>query len=243
MAGINAALQCRKEPPFVLGRTDAYIGVLIDDLITKGVTEPYRMFTSRCEYRLLLRHDNADLRLTEKGYRLGLIDEQRYELFKEKKRLLDAEKKKLHSIRLDPSPAVNESLARIGSAPLAKPQTLAELLKRPEVGYGDLIPILGEGKGFSPSPDKEITGEAETQIKYEGYIAKQEKSVKQISRLESRVIPNDFVYDGLANLSAEAKQKLNTIRPRTLGQASRIDGVTPADISFLTIYLENRRRR
>lgn len=241
IAGINAALQCRKEPPFILERTEAYIGVLIDDLITKGVTEPYRMFTSRCEYRLLLRHDNADLRLTEKGYRLGLVDRERYGLFQEKKKLLEEEKKKLYSIRLTPSAAVNESLAKIGSAPLARPQTLAEILRRPEVHYSDLLQITGEEGEFLPAGDKEIISEVETQIKYEGYIAKQENSVKQLLKLESKVIPADFSYDELANLSTEAKQKLKNIRPRTLGQASRIDGVTPADLSFLALYLEKRR--
>ncbi|RJX29576.1 MAG: tRNA uridine-5-carboxymethylaminomethyl(34) synthesis enzyme MnmG [Dethiobacter sp.] len=242
LAGINAALQCRGEPPFILERTEAYIGVLIDDLITKGVTEPYRIFTSRCEYRLLLRHDNADLRLTEKGYRLGLIGQECYELFKEKKKLLEEEKNKLKNIRLIPSQQVNEALAKIGSVPLTRPQTLAELLKRPEVGYNDLVHILGEEGEFSPSRDVEIISEVETQIKYEGYIAKQENSVKQLTRLESRVIPPDFSYDGLANLSTEARQKLKAIKPRTLGQASRIDGVTPADISFLALHLEKRRR-
>lgn len=242
VAGINAALQCRQEAPFVLQRAEAYIGVLIDDLVTKEVTEPYRMFTSRCEYRLLLRHDNADLRLTEKGRRLGLVDDQRYALYQGKKGLLQAEKNKLQRIRLAPSQQVSASLARIGSVPLAKPQTLAELLKRPEVGYGDLVNITGKEAGFSPCGDKEIISEVETQIKYEGYIAKQENSVRQLSRLESKVIPADFVYDGLANLSAEAKEKLKAIQPHTLGQASRIDGVTPADISFLTLHLEKQRR-
>ena len=200
------------------------------------------MFTSRCEYRLLLRHDNADLRLTEKGYRLGLISRERYELFQEKKRRLEEEKQKLRNIRLFPSQQVNDALAGIGSAPLARPQTLEELLKRPEVGYGDLARIVGEEGNFTPAEEREIISEVETQIKYEGYIAKQENSVKQLRRLESKVIPPDFSYDGLANLSTEASQKLKAIRPRTLGQASRIDGVTPADISFLALYLEKRRR-
>jgi len=241
IAGINAALYCRNEPPFILERTEAYIGVLIDDLTTKGVTEPYRMFTSRCEYRLLLRHDNADLRLTEKGYLLGLVDRERYELFQEKKRLLEEGKRKLFQIRLTPSEAVNGALRKIGSAPLSRPQTLAEILKRPEVRYSHLLRLAGEEGGFSPIEDKEIVGELETQIKYEGYIAKQENSVRQLARLESKVIPPDFSYDELANLSTEAKQKLKEIRPRTLGQASRIDGVTPADISFLAIYLGRRQ--
>ncbi|HHT46307.1 MAG TPA: tRNA uridine-5-carboxymethylaminomethyl(34) synthesis enzyme MnmG, partial [Firmicutes bacterium] len=267
LAGINAALLCRGEEPFILDRTEAYIGVLVDDLITKGVTEPYRMFTSRCEYRLLLRHDNADLRLTEKGYRLGLIDEDRYRLYQEKKRMLEAEKRKLRQIRLNPSPALNEALEKAGSAPLSKPQTLAELLKRPELSYNDLFLLAGavgtdaagatgtdaagavdatgasgEEDGFLPSADPEIIREVETQIKYEGYLIKQENSVRQLAKLETRVIPPDFSYDELTNLSTEAKQKLKEIRPRTLGQASRLDGVTPADISFLALRLEGRRR-
>jgi tRNA uridine 5-carboxymethylaminomethyl modification enzyme len=238
VAGINAALFCRGEPAFILTRTDAYIGVLIDDLVTKGVSEPYRMFTSRCEYRLLLRHDNADLRLTEKGFRLGLISEERYELFEEKKRILDEEKKKLAARRLVPSERINETLLAMGSTIMSKPQSLAELLKRPEINYSSLQQLEEDGDGFSLTDKKEIIGEVETQIKYEGYIAKQEANVKQVARLEDKVIPVNFCYNDLNNLSTEAKQKLNAIRPRTLGQASRIDGVSPADLSYLALFLE-----
>jgi tRNA uridine 5-carboxymethylaminomethyl modification enzyme len=242
MAGINSALLCRGEEPFILGRADAYLGVLIDDLITKEVTEPYRMFTSRCEYRLLLRHDNADLRLTEKGYKLGLISEDRYKLFKDKERLLELEKDKLKSIRINPSALVNESLEKMGSTHLSRPHTFAELLKRPELGYSNLLELPGEIEDLQLSKDPDIISEIETQIKYEGYISKQQTSVRQLERLEGKVIPPDFSYDNLASLSTEAKQKLNSIRPRTLGQASRIDGVTPADISFMALHLENKIR-
>ncbi|MGI6308329.1 MAG: tRNA uridine-5-carboxymethylaminomethyl(34) synthesis enzyme MnmG [Dethiobacteria bacterium] len=242
IAGINAALLCRGEPPFILTRTEAYIGVLIDDLTTKGVTEPYRMFTSRCEYRLLLRHDNADLRLMEKGFHLGLVREEHYKLLQEKKRLLEEEKEKLRSIRLNPSASLNASLAKVGTAPLTKPHSLEEILKRPEINFKNMAGILEEEQRLLLSRDEDILREVETQIKYEGYIAKQENSVKQLARLESRIIPQDFAYDELANLSIEAREKLKVIRPRTLGQASRIDGVTPADISFLSLHLEKKHR-
>lgn len=240
VAGINAALFCRGEPPFILERTEAYIGVLIDDLVTKGVTEPYRMFTSRCEYRLHLRHGNADLRLTEKGYRLGLIGEDRYRKFLEKKRMLEEEKKKLHSFRLTPTPKINEMLKSLGSSSLSRPLNLAELLKRPEIRYEDLEKLTAEIDGFSPSRDKEIVEEVTTQVKYEGYLAKQEASIRQMRSLEDKVIPHDFCYEELHNLSTEARQKLSAIRPRTLGQASRIDGVSPADIAFLALRLSKR---
>ncbi len=242
IAGINAALFCRGEPPFVLSRADGYIGVLIDDLTTKGVMEPYRMFTSRCEYRLLLRHDNADLRLLEKGFKLGLVPEERHALFHEKKRLIEEEKNKLWNIRLNPTPSLNASLSKLGASPLGKPQALAEILKRPEINIKNMAALLGEDQQLLLTADEEILREIETQIKYAGYIAKQENSVKQLARLESKLIPEGFAYEKLANLSLEAREKLKAIRPRTLGQASRIDGVTPADISFLSLHLENRRR-
>ncbi len=240
MAGINAALLCRGETSFLLQRNEAYIGVLIDDLILKGVSEPYRMFTSRCEYRLLLRHDNADLRLTEKGYRLGLISGECFERFQEKKRLIAEEKKKLENFRLLPTSSINETLEKEGFAPLSKPQTLAEILKRPEVNYSKMRNLLAEGEGPQLSRDERIIAEVETQVKYEGYIDKQQAHVKQMARIETKVIPPDFNYDRLVNLSTEAKQKLSEIRPQTLGQAARVEGVTPADVSYLALYLEKR---
>ncbi len=241
MAGINAALFCREEAPFVLRRNEAYLGVLIDDLILKGVSEPYRMFTSRCEYRLLLRHDNADLRLTEKGYHLGLIDGERFGNFQEKKSLIAEEKKKLESFRLLPTPLLQETFAKEGLAPLSKPQSLAELLRRPELNYDKMRKLLKETQaGAALSRDGRITAEVETQVKYEGYIEKQQSHVHQMARMEAKSIPADFDYDRLVNLSTEAKQRLGELRPQTLGQASRIEGVTPADISYLALHLEKR---
>ncbi|NLZ27445.1 MAG: tRNA uridine-5-carboxymethylaminomethyl(34) synthesis enzyme MnmG [Firmicutes bacterium] len=240
VAGINAALKSRKEPAFILPRTEAYIGVLIDDLINKDITEPYRMFTSRCEYRLMLRHDNADLRLTEKGFRLGLIGAERYRIFREKERLLGEERKKLESLRLTPSGRINEKLVSIGSSPLSQPQTLAEILKRPEIGFADLAGLAAD-RDTDFAEDPEIISEVETSIKYEGYLIKQRNSIKEMLKMEKRRIPEDFPYERLTNISAEARQKLADIRPLTLGQASRIDGVTPADISFLALRLADRR--
>ncbi len=242
MAGINAALQFRGEPPFILERTEAYLGVLIDDLITKGVTEPYRMFTSRCEYRLLLRHDNADLRLMDKGYRLGLIQEGTYQRFVEKRRRLEEEKKNLRSFRLTPSASINSYLENKGYPPLSQPQTLGDLLKRPGINYTQLEEISADLGGPSLSADREIAGEVETQIKYEGYLARQEASLNQVSRMENKKIPENIDYDTLPNISMEARQRLKEVRPRTLGQASRIEGVTPADISTLALYLERKWR-
>lgn len=239
VAGINAARCCKEEEPFIVSRTEAYIGVLIDDLVTKGVSEPYRMFTSRCEYRLLLRHDNADRRLTEKGYRLGLVDEERYACLQEKKQRLQATMERLTQIRIFPSPEINKRLELLGSAPLAKPQTVAELLKRPELRYHDLPDLLSQDKDL-PVEDREIIIETETEIKYAGYLAKQETGVQQLRKMENKTIPRDFSYEKISSLSSEARQKLNTIRPHTLGQASRIDGVTPADLSLLALHLEKR---
>ncbi len=242
IAGINAALQCREEEPFILERTEAYIGVMIDDLTTRGVTEPYRMFTSRCEHRLLLRHDNADMRLTEKGYRLGLIDEENYRSFLEKKGRIQQEKEKLRSFRLTPSSRVNSIMEKEGYSPLSRPQTLGELLKRPEIDYGRLTRISREMEGPELNEDREVAREVETEIKYEGYIAKQEASLNQMRRMESKKIPPDLDYDEMTNLSIEARQKLKEILPRTLGQASRVEGVTPADVSALALYLERWSR-
>ena len=245
MAGINAALACQGKPFFTLNRTEAYIGVLIDDLVTKGVMEPYRMFTSRCEYRLMLRHDNADLRLTPKGYQLGLISAQRYESLLEKEKAIEADKENLASIRINPSARNNEVLEFMGSAPISHPHTLADLLKRPEIKYDQLARLAEEvGAELDISRErKEIIREVELQIKYAGYLAKQENSIRQVEKLEDKKIPPDFDFEALENISIEARQKLTQIRPKTLGQASRIDGVTPADISILALYLENKRSR
>ena len=242
MAGINAARSCRGEDPLIFSRTEAYLGVLMDDLVTKGVTEPYRMFTSRCEYRLLLRHDNADQRLTEKGYQLGLVDEARYALYQEKQQRIAATTDRLEQIRIFPSSAINEGLASLHSAPLAKPQNLAEMLKRPELHYKDLAILLPQDEEL-PVHEVEIISEVETMIKYEGYISKQKTGVQQLRKMENKTIPISFDYDIITTLSSEARQKLSAIRPLTLGQASRIDGVTPADLSILALHLESRASR
>lgn len=239
LAGINAARCCRGEEPLILSRTEAYMGVLIDDLVTKGVSEPYRMFTSRCEYRLLLRHDNADQRLTEKGHQIGLVDEERYGLFLKKSQRLTATVERLGQIRVFPSAEINEALAVLNTAPLAKPQSLAELLKRPELHYHDLGKLLLQGEEV-PVHEAEIMNEVETMIKYAGYIAKQETGVQQLRKMENKKIPENFDYHMISSISTEARQKLSMIRPHTLGQASRIDGVTPADLSLLALHLEYR---
>jgi len=242
MAGINAALQCRGEEPFVLDRTEAYMGVLVDDLTTRGVTEPYRMFTSRCEHRLLLRHDNADMRLTEKGYRLGLVGEERFKMFLDKKERIGREKEKIYNFRMTPTSPVNFALEKMGFTPLSQPQTLQELLKRPEIGYSELARISREMEGPELTGEEEVAREVETEIKYEGYIAKQQASLNQMRRMESKKIPPELDYDSLTNISIEARQKLKEVNPRTLGQASRVEGVTPADISALALYLERKAR-
>ncbi len=241
IAGINAARCCRGEEPLILSRTEAYLGVLLDDLVTKGVSEPYRMFTSRCEYRLLLRHDNADQRLTEKGYQLGLVDEGRYGLFKEKKQCVAAATERLEQIRIFPSAQINDRLAGLNSTSLVKPQTLAELLKRPELHYQDLEKLLLKGEEL-PVHEVEIISEVETMIKYAGYISKQETGVQQLRKMENKIIPANFKFDIITSLSSEARQKLSEIRPHTLGHASRIDGVTPADLSLLALHLERTWR-
>ena len=243
IAGINSVLLCRNKPPFILNRLEAYLGVMIDDLVTKKITEPYRMFTSRCEYRLLLRHDNADLRLREKGYELGLVNKEEYTAFEEKKNLLQTELEKLQSYRLTPSKEVNTVLEELKTVPLSQPQYLSDILKRPEITYKELKMLKERLAGFPElSNNINIAEETQTRIKYEGYILKQEKSVKQMAKLESKKIPEDFLYDNLSNLTIEARQKLQKIKPLTLGQASRIDGVTPADISYLAIYLKKYSR-
>jgi len=242
VAGINAVLRCRGESPFILERTEAYIGVLIDDLVTRGVTEPYRMFTSRCEHRLLLRHDNADLRLTEKGFTLGLVNQEDYDMFRKKRQQMEEEKAKIKSFQVTPTASVNSVLEENGFTLLSQPQSLGDLLKRPEMTYEKLAEISRELEGPSLSGDDEIVREVETQIKYEGYIERQEAALHQVARMESRKIPSNLDYHSLTNLSIESRQKLDEIRPRTIGQASRIEGVTPADISALLLYLERRWR-
>ncbi len=234
MAGINAALQVRGEGPLILDRSEAYIGILIDDLVTKGVDEPYRMFTSRAEYRLILREDNADLRLREKGFRIGLVKDKDHEKYIEKKKRIEMELSRLENTRVFPTKGVNETLEQLGSSPLKKPQTLKELLRRPEITYRELSYIDPHSSSLINS---DITAQIGMEIKYEGYIQRQIEQVDKFKKIEHLKIPNDFLFENIPGLSKEVVQKLSRIRPVSLGQASRISGITPAAISVLMVYL------
>lgn len=238
MAGINAVRKLRGQEPFVLGRNEAYIGVLIDDLVTKGTNEPYRMMTSRAEYRLLLRQDNADLRLTEKGRSIGLVDDLRWERFTQKRSELERVMQYLQTKSVSPTEEVNKKLAEAGTVPLKKGETLSVLLKRSEMDYHKLASLFP-----LPETSAVVQEQAEIQCKYEGYITKQQQAVEKALRLEARKIPMDVDYLAIRELSREAAEKLAKIRPDSLGQASRISGVSPADIGVLMIALESRRRR
>ncbi len=238
MAGINANLEINGKSPFVLDRSEAYIGVLIDDLVTKVTNEPYRIMTSRAEYRLLLRQDNADLRLTEKSYRIGLADEDRYQRFLKKKENVEREKNRLEQTFVQPADA-NEYLEKIGSSPLQNRSSLAELMKRPEVTYENLKEIDGDRPQLSSHEKNQL----EVQIKYEGYIKKQLNQIDRFKKLENKGLSADMDYSLIEGLRIEAMQKLNQIKPASVGQASRISGVSPADINVLLIYLEKQRRK
>ncbi len=233
VAGINAVMSLKNKEPLIFDRSEAYIGVLIDDLVTKGTNEPYRMMTSRAEYRLLLRQDNADERLTEKGYAAGLVTEERYKRFKNKKQQIEDEIERLKNIRITPKYEVNEILEGIGSVPLKMPLNMYELLKRVELNYDNTSELDKD----RPLLKKEIKDYVETVIKYEGYISKQIKQVEQFKKLENKRIPKDIDYNEVGSLRLEARQKLDKIRPDSIGQASRISGVSPSDINVLLIYL------
>ena len=239
VAGINAVLGLRGEPPLVLNRSEAYIGVLIDDLVTKGTSEPYRMFTSRAEYRLLLRQDNADLRLTEYGRRVGLIDDERYRRFEAYRRAVEGELARLRETSVRPSEVDANYLATHDLPPIGKRLSLAALLARPAMCYRNLVEMgLGE-RELEPRAAEQV----ELCIKYEGYIRRQEEEIERFRRVESERIPPDLDYRGLRGLTTEAAEKLGRIRPISLGQASRISGVSPSDISVLMIHLHTRRQR
>ncbi len=239
IAGMNAALKVKGEEPIIVDRSEGYIGVLIDDLVTKGTKEPYRMMTSRAEYRLLLRQDNADLRLTQKGYEAGLIDEERYAFFCAKKEAIDKEIKRLEKVTVGTSTEVQNLLESLGSTLLRSGMTLKELLKRPEVSYDSLASVDPTREPLLP----QVIEQVEIQVKYEGYIARQEKQVAQFKKLEKKLLPEDMDYDSIKSLRIEAKQKLKAIRPLSMGQASRISGVSPADVSVLLVYLEQYYQR
>lgn len=236
VAGINAALKIKGEEPLILTRSDAYIGVLIDDLVTKGTNEPYRMMTSRSEYRLLLRQDNADFRLTEIGHRVGLVKEDRYKTFLERKNRIEAEVERLMNLQITNKKEVNEFLASLGSAELRKPTSFYELIKRTELDYFSLAPLDPEREELP----KDIGDQVNIIAKYEGYINSQLEQVGQFRKFEKKIIPEDINYDDIKGLRTEAIQKLNNIKPVSIGQASRISGVSPADISVLLIYLEHQ---
>ena len=237
IAGINAARKTQGKPPVVLDRSTSYIGTLIDDLVTKGTHEPYRMMTSRSEYRLLLRQDNADARLTPLGHEIGLISDRRYALFCKKQERIETEIKRLEKIVLPPSDAVLSFLKEHGSTPISTGAKFCDLLKRPELDYTGLISLIGEEQGLTGQEAEEV----EILVKYEGYIARQQKQVEQFKKLEERRLPQEIDYEKIDGLRIEAKQKLVKMRPASIGQAGRISGVSPADISVLLVYLEQNR--
>ncbi len=238
IAGINAALKIQKKDPFVLTRAEAYIGVLIDDLVTKGTNEPYRMMTSRSEYRLILRQDNADMRLTEKGRELGLVTDERYAAFCKKKEEVDELLSVLKKLAVTPTTRTNELLESVGSAPLKTGIKGVDLLRRQEMTYSLMKKLFSELKDYP----LDVTEEVEITVKYEGYIERQREQVAKMNKLEQRLLPDSIDYEAIDTISSEGRQKLSDIRPRSLGQASRISGVSPADITALLIYTEQMKR-
>lgn len=236
VAGINAALKIQGKDPFILARHEAYIGSLVDDLVTKGADEPYRMMTSRSEYRLILRQDNADLRLTEKGHSIGLVGEERYARFLERKKKYEEAMDYIRTQRFTPKEEINRALESMGTAPLTTGTGADQILKRPEMTYRKMMEILG-----CSSFDEEAVEEMEITVKYEGYIARQEAAVRKAARMENEKLPLDMDYLSLDGISTEARQKMDKIRPLSLGQAARIPGVSPADISVLMVYVKQRK--
>ena len=240
IAGVNAALKVKGEQPLVLDRAQAYIGVLIDDLVTLDIREPYRMFTSRAEYRLALREDNADLRLTEIGRQIGLVDDDRYRQFQQKAADIQTELKRLQETILKPTAETVDNLANIlKTGELKQPTSLADLLKRPELCYEHITQIVPSTEMLSPA----VTEQVEIQIKYDGYIQRQQRQIHQFKKLENFQIPDTFDYANVHGLKTEAREKLAKIRPASIGQASRLPGVSPADISILTVMLHQQSAR
>ena len=239
IAGINAALRIKGEPPYIPLRSESYIGALIDDLVTKGTEEPYRMMTSRSEYRLLLRQDNADRRLTETGRRLGLIDDARYEKYQDKWNKIEWEQARVRTVTVPPSEAVNRLLTACGSAPITTGVRLSELIRRPELGYAALAPCDPD----RPDLPADVQEQVEISLKYEGYIRRQQAQVEAARKLEARRLPQNADYESIQGLRIEARQKLSRVRPRSLGQAARISGVSPADVSVLILWLRAREQR
>ena len=239
VAGINAALKIQGKPELILKRSDGYIGVMIDDLVTKGTVEPYRLLTSRAEYRLILRHDNADMRLTEIGREVGLVDDERWHRFETKKYQFENEMKRLDSIKLKPVKETNEKVTALGFKPLTDAVTAKEFLRRPEVSYQDVVNFIGPA---AEELDDKIIELIETEIKYEGYISKALDQVEKMKRMEEKRIPANIDWDDIDSIATEARQKFKLINPETIGQASRISGVNPADISILMVYLEGKSR-
>ncbi|HEQ0309790.1 TPA: tRNA uridine-5-carboxymethylaminomethyl(34) synthesis enzyme MnmG [Streptococcus pyogenes] len=235
IAGINAALKVQGKPELILKRSDAYIGVMIDDLVTKGTLEPYRLLTSRAEYRLILRHDNADMRLTEIGRDIGLVDDERWKAFEIKKNQFDNELKRLNSVKLKPVKATNDRVQELGFKPLTDAMTAKEFMRRPEIDYATAVSFVGS---VAEDLDAKIIELLETEIKYEGYIRKALDQVAKMKRMEEKRIPANIDWDAIDSIATEARQKFKKINPETIGQASRISGVNPADISILMIYLE-----
>lgn len=239
IAGINAALKVQGKPEFILKRSDGYIGVMIDDLVTKGTLEPYRLLTSRAEYRLILRHDNADMRLTALGRDVGLVDDERWEQFEQKRQQFETEMARLDGIKLKPVAETNEKVTALGFKPLTDAMTAKEFMRRPDVNYEAVLNFVGP----SEQPlDAKLIELIETEIKYEGYINKALEQVAKMKRMEEKRIPANIDWDDIDSIATEARQKFKKINPETIGQASRISGVNPADISILMVYLEGRSR-